>query len=333
MTDGLGDGRRDVMVLVGAACLALGAALVGAALWTAGEWEATAGEAGLVVVLFLASAMAGLLAWGAVLYRQAARDRRRLTERLARREAELNAHRRELNAQARRIVFDDERRELLRDMHEGIGGRLVSLLTQIRFAPPDRQAMTEGLQASLDDLRLIVDAMDGAGDSLEVAVAIYHERMAPRLMLAGVALDWRAEPGLDSEGFGPRVLINIYRILQEAVDNALRHARPKRIDICLSAAPLGRLRLEVANDGQAPSGVPAFGRGLQMMRRRAARIGAVLSVAPRCANGASGEAEEAGLVVRLDLPRAERALVGADLWAADQADAPIDAPIDAWRGG
>ena len=48
---------------------------------------------------------------------------------------------------------------------------------------------------AIDDLRLIIDSMNGVDDSLEVAIAIFHERMAPRLRLVGIELTWTAAPG------------------------------------------------------------------------------------------------------------------------------------------
>lgn len=82
------------------------------------------------------------------------------------------------------------------------------------------------------------------------------------------------------------VATNLYRIAQEALNNALRHGKPARIWISLIRRKRGALVLEIRDDGvglkkRAPS---HRGMGLEIMKYRAADIGASLSVAPgpRC---------------------------------------------------
>lgn len=73
---------------------------------------------------------------------------------------------------------------------------------------------------------------------------------------------------------------HLYRIAQEAISNAIKHGRSKRVDVELSGTADGWLTLNVTDDG---SGMPASlpptaGRGLQIMRYRAALIGASIAV-------------------------------------------------------
>jgi signal transduction histidine kinase len=74
---------------------------------------------------------------------------------------------------------------------------------------------------------------------------------------------------------------HLYRIAQEAVTNALKHAAPRRVKISLAGDDAG-IVLRVRDDGK---GIPsaawqAQGIGLKAMQYRAALIGATLSVAP-----------------------------------------------------
>ncbi len=73
--------------------------------------------------------------------------------------------------------------------------------------------------------------------------------------------------------------LQLFRIVQEAVHNAVRHGRPTRIVLHLSAQPTG-IRLRVHDDGRGlPDGVDQCrGMGLRTMRRRAAAIGASLQI-------------------------------------------------------
>jgi signal transduction histidine kinase len=158
-------------------------------------------------------------------------------------------------------------------MHDGVGGHLVSLLAQLRGGAPDVETLREGVRIAIDDLRLIIDSMNGVDDSLEVAIAIFHERMAPRLRLVGIELTWTAAPGAPVEGFSPEARINIYRILQEAITNAVKHAQASRVDIRLESESEAVV-ISVSDDGMdLPPRLRDGGKGLPNMKRRAERIG------------------------------------------------------------
>jgi two-component system, NarL family, sensor histidine kinase UhpB len=51
------------------------------------------------------------------------------------------------------------------------------------------------------------------------------------------------------EGLGESLNINIYRIVQEAVNNAIKHAQAKNIKITLTATKTGALQLTIKDDG------------------------------------------------------------------------------------
>ncbi|MBA3849044.1 MAG: hypothetical protein C0502_03500 [Opitutus sp.] len=80
---------------------------------------------------------------------------------------------------------------------------------------------------------------------------------------------------------------HLYRIAQEAVNNAVKHARATSIVIRLGRQP-GRLFLGVEDDGVG-LGSPGTGKGagLGLMRHRASLIGASLAVSPRRGGGVS----------------------------------------------
>jgi signal transduction histidine kinase len=84
----------------------------------------------------------------------------------------------------------------------------------------------------------------------------------------------------------PQAAMHLYRIAQEAVNNALKHAGARRIRISLKGGPKV-LRLQIADDGQ---GLPSRrragrGMGLEVMRHRAHVIGATLEISSKPSAG------------------------------------------------
>jgi signal transduction histidine kinase len=79
---------------------------------------------------------------------------------------------------------------------------------------------------------------------------------------------------------------HLYRIAQEALHNAIRHGRAKRILIELASQD-GRLTLAVRDDGSGFSGPPTrhAGIGLRVMRHRASTIGGALDVHSQAQGG------------------------------------------------
>jgi PAS domain S-box-containing protein len=82
------------------------------------------------------------------------------------------------------------------------------------------------------------------------------------------------------------VAAQLYRIAQEAVANAIRHGKPRKIDVEL-AVDNGHTRLSISDDGRGISsdnGAPA-GLGMRIMRYRAGLIGGTLEVGPAAGKG------------------------------------------------
>ena len=185
-----------------------------------------------------------------------------------------------------------------------------------------RQAQ-ELLEQGLLDLRLMVDAMDAMEDALPVRLARLRHRLQPVLDRRGMRICWsvadphaaaglRGVPDLPDLPDLPRGQPSqqLLAIAQEAVSNALQHARATTLWLVLEpvdradAASPGRdarralhWELRVEDDGcglpSDPGPGPAQGAiplglqglGLAGMHRRAHAIGAVLDILPRAGGG------------------------------------------------
>lgn len=72
-----------------------------------------------------------------------------------------------------------------------------------------------------------------------------------------------------------------YRIVQEALTNAVRHAGPEPAVRVALYEEMGALRLSVADDGRAAPSAQSPGYGLVGMRERARSVGGTLDAGPR----------------------------------------------------
>jgi signal transduction histidine kinase len=80
------------------------------------------------------------------------------------------------------------------------------------------------------------------------------------------------------------VELSVYRIVQEALTNALKHADPTTVTVTLGYRD-ARLELEVADDGTSILGAAITGQGLVGMRERVALLGGELETGPREGGG------------------------------------------------
>ena len=216
-----------------------------------------------------------------------------LAAQLAERTAELEVahkHEREL---AREQAFSQERQRIMRDMHDGLGSQLMSMLLSARRGKLEPQRMTEGIQSVVDEMRLMIDSMDSVGESLSVALTTFHARVQSRIETAGFKLNWSDQTGGSFPEYGPREVLQIFRILQEAVNNAVKHgASPIEVLIFAYPDPAYPVRITVADHGVGMTEKRGRGRGLSNMTARAEAIGARFSII----NSSSG------LSVQLELP-------------------------------
>src|SRR5690606_12551915 len=193
-------------------------------------------------------------------------------QRLLEQEAELTRLHAEAQERTAQFTLDEERRRLMRDLHDGVSGHLVSIIAlseRREVHPGDIEAAA---RAALEDLRLVINSLDLEDGDLRLALAGFRERLVPQLRRLGVALDWSMEDLPEIGGVTPGNALSILRILQEAVTNALKHGPARHILIRGAPNGDGGAVVTVRNDTGAFT-LQGAGRGLENMRQRAYRLG------------------------------------------------------------
>lgn len=193
-------------------------------------------------------------------------------------------------------VILEERERFSRDIHDGVGGSLISLLMQARSGDLAEADLQTGLEGALEDLRLMIDALDHSRASAPSAFSTLQTRIQPAFAGARIELDWRQED-LESLIFPkPGHLLQVYRILQEACTNIVRHSYATKAKVRIAWRPeTKQFELDVEDNGKGGASASSSGHGLTNMTRRAATIGGTLEAGP----GANS-----GWVVRLRAPGA-----------------------------
>ncbi|MEO3691590.1 sensor histidine kinase [Roseateles paludis] len=215
--------------------------------------------------------------------------------------AQRLAQQREAAAQQRQQGAMEERQRMLLEMHDGIGSQLVTGLRLARREDAPRSVVVQAIQNALTDLRLVMEAQEGAAQELQTLMQHWRERTQPQLEALGIALQWDVQALPRPHPLSALQALQVLRILQEALSNALQHGQPRVVSVSLAPVP-GGCELCIGDDGvglgKGPLPALQRGRGLDHMRCRAERLGGQLEVGP----GAAG-----GTVVRLVLPAAKQA--------------------------
>lgn len=208
------------------------------------------------------------------------RRRSNLDRIIQRQQAEIAATATALQQQQRRSAILEERQRLARDMHDGIGGHLASLLARVRSRKISIDQMESELVGGLSELRLLVDSLDAAGESLAEAMASFRVRIRPQIEGAGMTLTWSQPDDLDIATSDPRWVLHLYRFMQEAVSNAVRHSGGDRLTVTVErlARDVVAVRIEDNGLGFDPETVSP-GKGLSNLAFRAAQLGGRLVLA------------------------------------------------------
>ncbi|NRF69823.1 histidine kinase [Aquincola sp. S2] len=212
-----------------------------------------------------------------------------LAQRVQQREDELRQALDTLHLQQREQAVLEERQRTMRELHDGVGAQLVALLNLASQGPVDAALVQEQAKLALDEMRMAVDALQPMNGDLTTVLATLRYRLQPRLAAAGIAVDWDMPPLPPLAHLTPHSVLQVQRILLEAVTNVLKHAAASRIRVSarLVDTPAPAIEMSLHDDGrglQPGAAPPHAGRGLANMQARAQAIGASLvveSTAPR----------------------------------------------------
>ncbi len=206
-----------------------------------------------------------------------------------------------------------ERARIARELHDIVAHHLSVVVLQAAGARASGKAAEAALEKiehtgrqALAETRRLLDVLrdtdaetglapqPGIGELDALAASVRAAGLAVNLVISG---DHTAVPAA--------VDVSVYRIVQEALTNILKHAGPARAHVTIGCAD-GAVAIEITDDGTRKPGnqTPAGGHGLAGMRERAAIFGGELCAGPRPGGG---------FAVRARLPLGDGASLGVGL--------------------
>lgn len=193
-------------------------------------------------------------------------------------ERELHHTYEALGEQREALLINQERSRMMRDLHDGLSGDIASMMALAERSDPDIPQIARHARNALADMRLIISSLEDYGNDLTLALGAWRERMEPQARAAGIKLEWDVADLPSQSWLSPSHVLDILRILQEAITNALRHAGASVIQVKCDV-DRGSINVVIADNGRghvAQGG--AGGRGFANMSARARRLGAGLSI-------------------------------------------------------
>ena len=240
------------------------------------NWVNVATALGVLLFIF------GSLGMEVAGYRSQRRDLRQLTSIVAGHHVEFEQQSLALHRQIEKAAVLEERERFVRDMHDGIGGKLLTLLLKTRQSQHNGAELGSEVQAIIGEMRLITSALDDDGAGLGSALERLRAQVEVQAQAAGIALIWKMPIDV-SVPLEARDMLDLARTIQEAVTNAVRHAGAATIEISFAkGGQLDRgLTIVIADDGGGFR-LPAKngGRGLRNMAARIEKIGGTLAFGP-----------------------------------------------------
>ena len=210
---------------------------------------------------------------------------------------------REREAEARAAVAE-ERARIARELHDVVGHSVSVMTVQAsavrRLLLPEQAAEREALEIveqtgreALAEMRRLVGVLrrPEEGPALAPQPSLEHlDRLVAQARESGLPVELRVEG--EPTQLPPGVDLTAYRLVQEGLTNAIKHARASRADVVVRYGD-GDVEVSVTDDGDGSGDGGGGGHGLVGMRERVTVYGGELEAGPR---------PEGGYALRARLP-------------------------------
>jgi signal transduction histidine kinase len=224
-----------------------------------------------------------------------------LESRVADREQTLAENYGRLAYLERQNAAAEERKLIMREIHDGLGSKLFTSLSRVERGAMDNTQMAASLRACISDMRLALDALAPDDPDLLITFGDFMFRWQSELDAVDVRCVWDIDVARDELALPPHATLQVLRVAQEALTNVAKHSCATRVDLSLRYLD-GNLVLAICDNGIGIAAVhPSAGRGMHNMRARTAQLGGTLLV-----DQANGQGTRIVLTLACPIPDARR---------------------------
>ncbi|MDE2047927.1 MAG: sensor histidine kinase [Betaproteobacteria bacterium] len=238
----------------------------------------------------------------------------------SRKQSELEATYDQLREAEKRQAVEDERRRIMREMHDGLGSTLVTAMSLVDRGDTKQAPLIDALSDCMGELRMAIDALQPHDNDLLAALGTLRTRIAPALERAGIKLRWEVEPIPAIDRLTPEATLQLYRFVQEAISNAIKHSGATELTL-RATFDWKREWVSVMIDDNGRGWNPfepgtRRGGGTDSLRARASALDGIARIS----------ALKPGTRVQLSFPRGPLSSSTADASGSRAADAPFTDP-------
>lgn len=184
-----------------------------------------------------------------------------------------------LNLRSEEAARLEERTKIARDIHDSVGHRLTALIMKLEMLAiqnpaTDYQDLKHMANESLEETREAVKALQ-AEENEGLATVVHLIRKLESE--SHIIVQFTMKQGVLSVALSNEKSVVLYRVIQEALTNAMRHAQAREIHIILGKSANGDISFEVSNK-QYEANAYKFGFGLTNMKERINKVNGTLHV-------------------------------------------------------
>ncbi len=184
-----------------------------------------------------------------------------------------------MNLVARKEARLEERTKIARDIHDSVGHRLTALIMKLEMLAiqndtSEYRGLKQMAQESLDETRQAVKALKSEEhEGLATVVHLIRKLEAE----SNIFVQFTVKQGILSVPLSNEKSVTLYRVIQEALTNAMRHAQSREVQIILGKSATGAVSFEIINKVHDTRPLE-FGFGLSNMQERLEEVKGTLNV-------------------------------------------------------
>lgn len=206
-----------------------------------------------------------------------------LEQRVQNKQQALQLQYEQLQALEKQQVLAGERERIMRDIHDGIGGQLVSIIGLLQEKQgPVFVKVREKVQGSLTDLRFVIDSLDPVLSDLTTLLGMMRLRLIDQLEASNIDLEWAVTELPILKNMSPSRSLHIMRIVQEAIANSIKHSGSNKMKLATGVLEESQqIFIDVIDYGKSFEQEKVQGsnnRGIDNMHYRADQLGAKLDI-------------------------------------------------------